>query len=131
MRRRLSREFKLNTLSVGSGLLALVLAIGYFQSDTEPRWTRCVVDGHPQKVLIAGVKKWASKRLFCENNRVVIAIKKDQVLPLTKDEVLTPGTTVACTYDVARNPFYLFREQILTDSVECLSNSSDPLSDTG
>ena len=121
-RKHLSRTFKLNALSILSGLFAIFLAIGYLQSETEPRWTRCIVDESPQKALIGGAKKWSSKRLFCDNNRVVIALKKDQELPLTKDDVLVDNTMVSCTYEVARNPFYLFKEQIVTDSLECMAH---------
>ena len=128
MRTRFSRTFKLNTLSIVMALGAAVLAGGYMQSNTETRWTRCIVDATPQKVLVAGAKKWTSKRLFCENHTVVIALKKDHELPLTKDEVLAHDTAVACSYDVARNPYHLFRDQVVTDSVSCMSSTS---SDTG
>ena len=127
-RNRLSRTFVLNSVSLGLAMCAVVLALGFLQSDTEPRWSQCIVDESPQKILVGGAKKWSSKRLFCEHNKVVIALKKDQELPLTKDEVLKHNTAVACTYEVARNPFYLFQDQVLIDSVECQSNTS---TDTG
>lgn len=129
MRRyRLSRMTTLNSLSIVMALVAAGLTYGYMQSSTETRWTRCIVDGAPHKGLISGAKKWASKRLFCENSTVVIALKKDHELPLTEDEVLEPDTAVACTYNVAKNLFHLFKDQIVTDSLECMSNAS---SDTG
>jgi hypothetical protein len=80
-------------------------------------------------MLMSGVKQWSSKILFCENYTVVIAIKQNQSLPMTPDSVLEKNTYVDCSYDVARNPFHLFRDQVIRESVACFAAEAD--NDTG
>lgn len=118
-RRRLSRTTALNALTVLGVAFAAVLAYGYVQSEVETRWTYCDVDTQPQRMFIGGAKKWSAKRLFCEHYTVVIAIKPDQPLPNTPEAVLEKNAYVSCSYDVARNPYHLFRDRVIRDSIDC------------
>lgn len=124
-RRRLSRTTTLNALTVLGVAFAAVLAYGYIQSEVETRWTTCDVDTQPRKLKTVGTKHWSSKTLFCEKYTVVIAIRHDQPLPKTPEAVLEKNAYVSCSYDVARNPFHLFPDQVIRDTVDCHDPHAD------
>mgnify|MGYP001560904948 CR=1 FL=1 len=115
MRKKYSRTFTLNAISLFMAGIAAALVLGYVQSDTRTTWTNCKVDVLPFKSHSATKK--AAKRLICNQDQVIISIRDDH--PLTKQVALEHENVLSCWYDVERNKFGLFTDQIVSDSVVC------------